>query len=162
MAQEDIDRMRAGYEAMARGDYNAVLDLMDPEIEIRDRPEIPDPQTYRGREGVLTALSRNTESFDDLEMVPESFVERGDKMVVCILLRGRGRACHSSTTSAPPSSVASRSARCRSSRRSPLAARLHSARKAGAPSGSRAIARSTSSAATLPDPSQTEPIWMSR
>jgi ketosteroid isomerase-like protein len=91
VAQEDIDRMRAGYEAMGRGDFNAVLDLMDPEIEIRDRPEIPDPQTYRGREGVLTALSRNLDSFDDLEMVPESFVEGGDQMVVCILLRGRGR-----------------------------------------------------------------------
>jgi ketosteroid isomerase-like protein len=91
VAQEDIERMRAGYEAMRRGDFNAVLDLMDPEIEIRDRPEIPDPQTYRGREGVLSALSRNFESFDDLEMVPESIVEGGDKMVVCILLRGRGR-----------------------------------------------------------------------
>lgn len=83
--------MRAGYEAMGRGDFNAVLDLMDPEIEIHDRPEIPDPQTYRGREGVLSALSQNLESFDDLEMVPESFVEEGDQMVVCILLRGRGR-----------------------------------------------------------------------
>lgn len=91
MAQEDVDRLRAGYEAMGRGDFGAVLDLMDPEIEIRDRPEVPDPQTYRGREGVLAALSQNFETFDDLEMLPERFIDGGDKMVVCILLRGRGR-----------------------------------------------------------------------
>jgi ketosteroid isomerase-like protein len=91
MAQEDIDRMRAGYEAMGRGDFQAVLDLMDPDIELTDRPEIPDPQTYRGRDGVMAALQRNVDSFDEFELIPESFRENGDRIVVTLLMRGRGR-----------------------------------------------------------------------
>lgn len=83
--------MRAGYEAMGQGDFQTVLDLMDPRIEIRDRPEIPDPQTYRGRDGVLAAMQRNSDGFEDFEMIPESFVENGEMIVVTILMRGRGR-----------------------------------------------------------------------
>jgi ketosteroid isomerase-like protein len=91
VAQADVEALRVGYEAMARGDFDAVLALMDPEVEMHDRPEIPDPRTYRGHEGVLTALGQNFETFDDVELLPEEIFDAGDRIVVFIRLRGRGR-----------------------------------------------------------------------
>src|SRR6185437_8749492 len=58
-----------------------------------------------------------------------------------------------SNTATPRSRMRSR---CASSRASAPAASEHSSRKAGNSSGSRTIARSTSSAATFPEPSQIE------
>jgi ketosteroid isomerase-like protein len=91
MASENAKRMKKAYEALARGETESVFDLIDPDVEISDRPEIPDPQTYRGYEGVVEALGRNEEAFETLDFIPERFVEVGDKIVAVLLMRGRGR-----------------------------------------------------------------------
>ena len=33
MSQEDVEIVRSGYEAFARGDIEGVLEIMDPEVE---------------------------------------------------------------------------------------------------------------------------------
>src|SRR4029450_5562934 len=91
MASPNVEALRAGYERLIEGDTRAVLDLIDPEIEIHDRPEIPDPQVYRGHAGVMEALSRNEEVFWTLDFIPERFVEHGDTIVVVLRMVGRGR-----------------------------------------------------------------------
>jgi uncharacterized protein len=91
MASSNVESMKAAYEALARGETQQVFDLIDPDVEISDRPEIPDPQTYRGHAGVVEALGRNEETFEMLDFIPERFVEAGDKIVVVLLMRGRGR-----------------------------------------------------------------------
>jgi uncharacterized protein len=91
MASENVERMRAAYEAVGRGETDRIFDLMDPEVEISDRPEIPDPRTYRGHEGVAQALGQSDETFETLEFIPERFVEVENKIVVILLMRGRGR-----------------------------------------------------------------------
>lgn len=83
--------MRQGYDALAREDFETVLELMDPEVEVHDRPESPDARTYHGHEGVLTALRLNFDAFDDLRFVPEEFVGADDHVVVVIRLAGRGK-----------------------------------------------------------------------
>jgi hypothetical protein len=68
-----------------------VLGIVDPEIEIRDRPEAPDPGVYLGYEGVLAAFDVSAEMFEELEFMPEEFVAGGDHVVVAVRLVGRGR-----------------------------------------------------------------------
>jgi ketosteroid isomerase-like protein len=91
MTQSNSEVMRGGYEALARGDFDAIVQLLDPEIEMHDRPEAPDASTYRGAAGARTALDATFDYFDDVSMEPEEFYERDDTVVVVITLRGRGR-----------------------------------------------------------------------
>jgi ketosteroid isomerase-like protein len=85
------EQFRRAYTDFARGNLEAVLELIDPEVELRDRPESPDASTYHGHEGVLESLQKSAETFEELDFIPERFVEQGDHMVVTILMRGRGR-----------------------------------------------------------------------
>jgi ketosteroid isomerase-like protein len=87
----DIDQMRRAYEALSRGDVETVLGIIDPEVEISDRPEIPDPQTYRGHEGARAALQQSFDTFEELQFEPEQFFQVGDRIVVVIRMRGKGR-----------------------------------------------------------------------
>jgi ketosteroid isomerase-like protein len=81
-----------GYEALDRGDIEAVAAFIHPEAEMHDRPEIPDATTYVGWDGVLLSLAASRETFDDFHFVPERFLENGDKIVVIITMIGKGRA----------------------------------------------------------------------
>jgi hypothetical protein len=82
--------MRRGYDAMMRRDIEALLALLDPEVEMHDRPEAPDARSYRGHEGVLTALQVSLDAFDDFQLEPEAFYEAGDKVVVLLRMVGTG------------------------------------------------------------------------
>jgi ketosteroid isomerase-like protein len=86
-----VEIMRQGYDALAREDFEAILELMDPQIEIHDRPEAPDARSYHGHEGVLTALGLNLETFEELRFEPEQFIADDDQIVVIVRLHGRGK-----------------------------------------------------------------------
>jgi uncharacterized protein len=91
MAQTNVDRLRAGYEALGRGDYESVRELLDPKIVLRDRPEAPDARSYRGYEGMLVTLRDTSDSFEDFRLDPKQFFEHADKIVVILSMTGRGR-----------------------------------------------------------------------
>jgi ketosteroid isomerase-like protein len=91
MAESNEQRLRRGYEAVGRGDYGAIRELLDPEIVLRDRPEAPDAGFYRGFEGMLTTLRDTSETFADFRLDPTQFFEHGDKVVVVLEMTGRGR-----------------------------------------------------------------------
>jgi hypothetical protein len=88
---ENIAMLRRGYEAISRGDFDSVMEMLDPEIVMHDRPESPDAGTYHGHAGALEALRQTDDFFDDVEMAPEEMHESGDQIVVVLTLRGRGR-----------------------------------------------------------------------
>ena len=92
MSEADVERLRVGYEALDRGDVEAVAAFIHPQAEMRDRPEIPDATTYVGWDGVLLSLQASRETFEDFHFVPERFLENGDKIVVIITMIGKGRA----------------------------------------------------------------------
>ena len=89
--QVDVEQMRRAYEGLSRGDVEGALGLIDPEVEVRDRPEAPDPQTYHGFDGVRAAVQTTFDAFDLVEFEPERFIESGDHIVVVIRLRGTGK-----------------------------------------------------------------------
>jgi uncharacterized protein len=86
-----VERMRAGYAALSRGDIEAVFELLDPDVEVRDRPESPDPSVYHGYEGARTAFQQSVEMFEGFELVPEDVFARDDHVVVVLQMRGQGK-----------------------------------------------------------------------
>lgn len=88
-ANEEL--IRSAYGAIARDDLEAAMELIDPDVVVRDRPEVPDPRTYRGREGVLEALAASDESFEEFELQPLRWVATGDHVVIELRMSGRGR-----------------------------------------------------------------------
>jgi len=95
MSQEDVNLARRGYEALARGDMEAVLELIDPDVEVEvhtGRPDLPETDVLRGHAGFLENLRQLDEVFEDVEVTPEEFIEVGEKLVVPIYTAGRGRA----------------------------------------------------------------------
>jgi ketosteroid isomerase-like protein len=87
----NVRAMRRGYEAVLRGDFETVQELLSPEAEMHDRAESPDPGTYSGPSGARDAMNATYDFFDDVEMVPERFHEREDCIVVEVVMRGRGK-----------------------------------------------------------------------
>jgi ketosteroid isomerase-like protein len=90
VSQENIELMRRGYDAWLRRDLGGMLSLLDPDVEVHDRPEAPDARSYRGHEGVLTALQVSLDAFEDFRLVPERFYDAGDKVVVRLRMIGTG------------------------------------------------------------------------
>src|SRR5687768_9826633 len=91
MSRENVDLARRGYEAFARGDLDAALELMHPEIEAHDPPEVPDATIYRGREAVRRDWEQTSDMFEDISIDVEEIFDRGDEVVVLLRFRGRGR-----------------------------------------------------------------------
>jgi ketosteroid isomerase-like protein len=91
MSEANVELVREIYERFRAGDTDGALALHDLEVEVHDRPEIPDPQVYRGHEGVLSSLGVSEATFEGLDLVPEEFIDAGDRVVVVFRFRGVGR-----------------------------------------------------------------------
>jgi ketosteroid isomerase-like protein len=91
IVRQNIEAMKEAYLSVGRGNFDGMLDIIDPDIVLRDRPESPDPRTYHGHEGVRQALHASDESFDAFELHPEEFIPEGDYVIVVLTMRGTGR-----------------------------------------------------------------------
>jgi hypothetical protein len=91
VSQENVERLREGYEAFNRGEYDAVLENWRPDVEVHDRPEVPDARDYEGIEGARAAFAGVLEMFETYEIEPVEFIERGEHVVAVLRQQGRGR-----------------------------------------------------------------------
>ena len=95
MSEDNIRIARHGYELLAAGDLDGVLELIDPEVELEihtGRPDLPETERLHGHAGFLENLRLLQEVFDDVVVTPEEFIEAGEDLVVPIHTAGRGRA----------------------------------------------------------------------
>ena len=84
MSQESVEIVRR----FLIGDVDEALAYADPEIVWNPIEELP----TQGHGAVRASLARWKAEWDDYEMLPEEFVDRGDRVVVTVRLGGRGRA----------------------------------------------------------------------
>ncbi len=95
MSEENVNIMRKGYDAFNRGDIDAVLGLMDPNIEWHE-PEVqglPFGGTHRGPEAVARNVFQSAiKNWDDFQVVPETFLDADDVVVVLGRFLGRAKA----------------------------------------------------------------------
>jgi ketosteroid isomerase-like protein len=91
LSRDDEERLRRGYEAFNEGGVDAILQWLAPEITVHDRESGPDRDTHHGLIGVKQLFESTMEAFDQFELEPLEFIEVGDRMVVVLLQRARGR-----------------------------------------------------------------------
>jgi uncharacterized protein len=91
VSAENVELVREALDAFLAGDVERSLEFAHPDIVTFRAPPLPDSQTYHGREGVLQTWEDWTADFEDFEMDVEQLIDAGDRVVVGIVQRGRGR-----------------------------------------------------------------------
>src|SRR2546425_11841771 len=91
MSQENVELVRLRFDAVNRGDLDALVELTDPNAVWWDLPDDPGAGPHRGREAGLQHLAEILEAVD-LQAHPDEFIDAGDSVVVGVRLTGRGRA----------------------------------------------------------------------
>jgi ketosteroid isomerase-like protein len=92
MSQENVDLVRAAFDAFERDDMAGVLSLCDPEIEIIQAADLLGaPQHQHGHAGMLEAVAVWTEQWDDYRIEVISMTDLGDQVMVNQMSRGRGQ-----------------------------------------------------------------------
>jgi ketosteroid isomerase-like protein len=79
---DNLTTVRLGFEAMERGDIDAIVELLDPEIEFVNPEYAVEPGTRHGIEGYRNALEQLSEIFQNLRYELDELIEVGDKIVV--------------------------------------------------------------------------------
>jgi ketosteroid isomerase-like protein len=91
MSQENVETVRAAFDAFSRGDMETLLGLMDPEIVVMQPPEVPDGTTLHGHAGVMEAIAAWPEQWDDFQIEIAQIIDAGDHVAVRTHQRGRGK-----------------------------------------------------------------------
>jgi ketosteroid isomerase-like protein len=90
MSHENVELVRSGAEALARGDLDKIRQFLDPAFEFDVTRTDLNPRVYHGLEGLLELMSEWTSTWDDYEFEVADLVEAGEDRVVGVL-RERGR-----------------------------------------------------------------------
>jgi uncharacterized protein len=86
---EAIAILRGAYAAFNRGDMDAAVSGLDPQIEWTEPPEFPGGGAYHGREEVKGYLARSRTGWAEGSSEPERFITAGDRIVVLVHARFR-------------------------------------------------------------------------
>ena len=89
---DNVERARSMLDDYRRGDIEALLVKMDPEVEVFSAPELPNGGTFRGREGYLEWIAPWLEAWEIFEVKEDSIEAIGaDCVVMSVHQTGRGR-----------------------------------------------------------------------
>jgi ketosteroid isomerase-like protein len=90
VTEDDIATLVGGYEAWNRGEFGAVLELVDPEIEWQPGFGALEAGEHRGADGFQEFVESWLESFDDFHIEPELLIQKDDTVIVVGRQHGRG------------------------------------------------------------------------
>jgi ketosteroid isomerase-like protein len=90
MSQENVEIAGRAVDALQRGDWEACMEVYDPEIEL-DTSRIPDGGVYKGRDQVWAFWARWFGAWDNPRRDLERIIDAGDSVVVLTRMSGRGR-----------------------------------------------------------------------
>jgi ketosteroid isomerase-like protein len=83
------------FEAISRayrsGDFEAALELIDPEIEWVEAPELPGSGTHHGHAGVQDSLRRFVGAWTEYRVAHSDLTEVGDRLFLHTRITGKGR-----------------------------------------------------------------------
>ena len=85
--EQAIAGLRAAYAAFNRGDIDAAVGLLDPQVEWTEPSEFPGGGTYHGLDGVKRYLTQSREGAAEVISEPEQFIPAGNRIVVLVHAR---------------------------------------------------------------------------
>jgi ketosteroid isomerase-like protein len=94
MAEENIEIIRTTIEAYNRRDVPAVLERLDPDVELLPIRAVLDGMVYRGHDGFKQFMDDMSEEWEEFHPEPEEFRKLGGDHVMVL-----GRFCGRTRTS---------------------------------------------------------------
>ena len=93
MTEADVAVVREMIDAFNREDYEASTALLHDEIELHQAAEIPDADTYIGKENFLHGMARWLSGFErgSSRFLPEEVIDCAPGVYVRVGVRGSGR-----------------------------------------------------------------------
>jgi uncharacterized protein len=89
----NLSTIKGAYGAFAKGDVPAVLAMMDANISWTEPDGLPYAGTFNGPDAVLQGVfMRLGTEWDGFTVVPEDFIDGGDKIVATGTLSGKYKA----------------------------------------------------------------------
>ena len=82
---ELTDRLRAAYAGFGQRDFDAILSVMDPDIEWDATDALAHTGVYHGHEGVTEYIGSLSAAWEEFNLNPEQFTESGDGAHVMVL-----------------------------------------------------------------------------
>jgi ketosteroid isomerase-like protein len=90
MSQENVDKARDFIEACNRRDFDAAVENFDPEVDWV-LPERQSSDSCRGPDEIKRFWEGIDETFDELQLLPQEFVDAGDRVATRLRHYGRGK-----------------------------------------------------------------------
>jgi ketosteroid isomerase-like protein len=91
MSERNADIVREMYAAFNRADIAAALQMIDPEPELHQPPEVVDSDSYYGLEACLRGFSLFTQEFDEPRLEPRDLDEVDDYVLLRARVSGKAR-----------------------------------------------------------------------
>jgi ketosteroid isomerase-like protein len=91
MSQENLEVVRAIYDAYERGDYRAAFECFHEDIEWFGPPDVSNSGFARGHEGVRHSLSTWVGTWDEYHFELRELIDAGDQVLAVGWQRGRGK-----------------------------------------------------------------------
>jgi ketosteroid isomerase-like protein len=92
MSQQNVDIVRASWDAWSRGDMDALFEFYDPAVEWdMTHSYIPDMGVFHGHDGIREFFRAWREFFAEYHAEPEQFIATDDSVMVRVKQGGRGR-----------------------------------------------------------------------
>jgi ketosteroid isomerase-like protein len=90
VSQDNVEKTRAFLEAYNRRDFDAAVECFDPDIEWI-LPEFQRSDSCRGEAAVRRFWDGLDETFTELRLDPQEYVDCGERVAVRLRFYGRGR-----------------------------------------------------------------------
>jgi ketosteroid isomerase-like protein len=91
MSQENVEIVRAAFEAWNAGNMNALRELYDPDAISRSPEDWPEQGAAVGREAVIRGFEQLRDTWDaDAFELTSDFMDVGDRVAVRCVWRGTG------------------------------------------------------------------------
>ena len=91
MSREDVELVRAAFDAYEHEGLEGILRFYDTEVEWTPTAEFVESSTYRGHDGVRRYFDTVAGEFDDFRLELEEVLDAGDQVVVVSRLSGQGK-----------------------------------------------------------------------
>jgi ketosteroid isomerase-like protein len=92
MSQQNVDIVRASWEAWSRGDMDALFEFYDPAVEWdMTHSYVPDMGVFHGHDGIREFFRAWGEFFAEYHAEPEQFIAADDSVMVRVKQAGRDR-----------------------------------------------------------------------
>jgi ketosteroid isomerase-like protein len=86
-----VDLCRLAYRRYSEGDFEALLELFDPQVEVYVAPPNFESGTYQGHADYRALLERWAVPWDEMRIDPQSLTGHGDWVLAVVEYRGCGK-----------------------------------------------------------------------